>query len=40
VRRPPVVASFDADGVGLGDEISVRVVGVEPAARRIDLARV
>jgi exoribonuclease R len=40
VRQPPVVASFDADGAALGDEIEVRVVSVDPAARHIELARV
>jgi len=40
VRRPAVVASLAASGAGLGDEVTVRLVAVDPGARRIELARV
>ena len=40
VRRPAVVASLDAGGARLGDEISVKLVAVDARARRIELVRV
>jgi len=40
VRRPAIVAPVVPRGAGLGDEIEVRVVSVEPEARRIELERV
>ncbi len=39
IRRPPIVASLDADGASLGDEITVRVVRVDAGSRQIELAR-
>jgi exoribonuclease R len=38
VRRPPVVTSVDGRGVQLGDEVTLRLVAVDPASRRIELA--
>ena len=38
IRRPPIVASLDADGASLGDEITVRVVRVDAGSRQIELA--
>jgi exoribonuclease R len=40
LRRPPIVAGIDADGALLGDEIAVRLVAVDPTARRVELTRV
>jgi exoribonuclease R len=40
VHRPAIVASVDARGAGLGDEITVKLVSVDPMDRRIELARV
>jgi exoribonuclease R len=40
VRDPAVIVSIDGAGVALGDEISVRLAGVDPLARRVDLVRV
>jgi len=36
IRQPAVVASFRASGVGLGDEIEVRLAAVDVAARSVN----
>jgi len=36
LRNPDVVASLPADGVELGQEIELRLVGVDPMARRVE----
>jgi exoribonuclease R len=40
LRDPDVVASLPADGVELGQEVAVRLVSVDPLARRVELEHV